>query len=860
MALYVLYFLSGAAGLVLEAVFLRQATWLFGSAATATALVLAAFMGGLAAGSAALGPAADRTARPLRLYGLVEIGTGLSGALLAWVLGSRREALLATVGGTGLPGETILALAILLLPTALMGASLPVLGRLVVRDPRRMLRSFGTLYGINTLGGAVGALAAGFWLFENVGVSRSGWLAGGLDVAVGAAALALDRLGTAAAPPGETVSRRLERGESPTAEAAPAGEEAPVRVRRASYVAAALGGGAVLGYEVVWTRLLSLPMRSYAYSFSLMLALFLLGLVLGSLALASLAGHVRRPAALLAWIETATGLYVASSLLFMPPLLVPAEASGFGPFLLASAARASLLVLPPTILSGMALPLAARVASRGRDRLGRGIGGIYAVNTAGAIGGALLTGLALLPALGAPRSLAVLALVNAAAGAVVVVATGRSRARRALAAGLALACGVPAFLPETRFLEGFLRASRGREKIGEVLLYREGSTDTIAIVRKNYGFLDPDAKSLITNGVAMSATVKPVWRYMAMEGHLPVLLAARPSRGIVICLGTGITLGAVASHPRLGSIDAVELSEGVIEGLRIFDAENGGAYRDPRVRLVRGDGRHFLETSRDLYDVVTLEPPPPIVAGSAHLYSRDFYEIAKRRLAHGGVVAQWLPLHAQSLASARMAARTFLDAFPHVQLWLPSIRDAILVGSDAPIALDVGRLRGAYAEARTAANLKAAYLETPEAFLATFLLDRAGIERWVEGAPAVTDERPLMEFFRSGGETMKDGEIATLATIPQAGWDWVRGLDAAMRASVVAENEALRLYLASEIASDPAAGLEAARRSRGTEFYLYRMGCASAQRAFIEKRLAEHPEGSAQLRRCESLQVRAPAR
>jgi spermidine synthase len=846
MVLYALYFLSGAAALVLEAVFLRQATWLFGSAATATALVLAAFMGGLALGSALLGPVADRTSRPLRLYGLVEIGTGISGGVVVWLLGSGREALLVPLraaprGGPGLAAEAALALAILLVPTVLMGGSLPILGRLVVREPGRMLGSFGVLYGLNTLGGAVGALSAGFFLFERVGISRSGWLAGALDVAVGVTALVLDRIAGVAAPP-----------QHPPPPVTAAVEETPAVVRRACYAAAGIGGAAMLGYEVVWTRLLSLPMRSYAYSFSLMLSLFLLGLVLGALALAAFAGRVRRPVTLLVWAEFGSALYVASSLLWMPPLLAPAEGSGFGSFLMASAARAALVVLPPTFLSGMALPLAVRAVSGGRDRLARRIGGVYAVNTAGAIAGALAAGLVFLPLLGAPRSLGVLAVLNGAAGALIVAATTRSSRNRALAFGLAALCALPALFPQDRFLGGFLAASRGREKIAGVLLYHEGATDTVAIVKKNYGFHDPEAKSLITNGVAMSATVKPVWRYMAMEGHLPVLLAPRPSRALLICLGTGITLGAIASHPAIASIDAVEMSEGVIEGLPVFEAENAGAFRDPRVRIVREDGRHFLETSDERYDVVSLEPPPPVVAGSAHLYTRDFYEIVKRHLAPGGVVAQWLPLHAQSLASARMAARTFLNAFPHVQLWLPSIRDAVLVGSERPLAMDLVRLRGAYAEPGTSANLKAAYLETPEAFLATFLLDRAGIERWAGGAPEVTDEHPLMEFFLRQGGTLKDPEIETLAVLPQGGWPWVRGLDPATRASVVTENGALRLYLESEIRGDATAGFEAARRSRGTEFYLYRMGCATAQRAFLESRAAEYPGSSEQLRRCAS--------
>jgi spermidine synthase len=503
----------------------------------------------------------------------------------------------------------------------------------------------------------------------------------------------------------------------------------------------------------------------------------------------------------------------------------------FSEFLARGALRAAVVVLPPTFLSGMALPLAARGVARSRERIGVDVGALYAVNTAGSILGALVAGLWLLPAIGAVRSLVVLAAWNAAAGAVVLLSASRDKRGSALAAGAAAACLAALLVSPEPLLDAFLRSSIGREKIGQVLLFREGATDTIAIVRKDYGFHDENAKSLITNGVAMSATVRPVRRYMSVEGHLPVLLANDPSRALVICLGTGITLGAVAAHPEVASIDAVELSEGVIEGLPLFAAENGEPYRDPRVRIVREDGRHFLETSRDRYGVITLEPPPPIVAGASHLYSLDFYEVCKRHLAPGGVVAQWLPLHAQSLASAKMTARTFLEAFPSAQLWLPSVRDAVLVGSETPLTLSLERVRAAYAEPETRASLAAALLESPEALLGTFLLDRDGISRWAAGAPILTDEHPRMEFFRAAGTNMSEAEIATLLPSGPTSWSFIEGgsSDPAFPDRVDTEARALRLYMRAETSGDPHAGLEAARLSRGTEFLLYPLGCTTEQ-------------------------------
>jgi spermidine synthase len=720
-----------------------------------------------------------------------------------------------------------------------MGGTLPVLGRFVIRDLERLTRSLGVLYGLNTLGAAAGVFLAGFYSFEYLGVSRSGYAAALLLGAVGLTALALD------AKP----SRRADdRGRDvPASAGSPAAERAGLR--RVCLFAAGAGGLAVLGYEVAWTRLLSLFMRSFSYSFSLMLALFLVGLALGAATIALVGARLRHPARWLGWIQLAMGGYVALSLLWLPERLAPVSGTSFTGFLLAAASRAALVVLPPTLLSGMALPLAARCVARGVAAVGSDVGRVYSVNTVGAIAGALLTGLVLLPTIGASASLAVLACFQAATGVLVLTQARVAPARLVVAAALAAACALPLATGTERFVDAFLRASLRAETIGELLYFHEGAVDTVAIVRRDYGFRDPEAKSLITNGVAMSATVKPVWRYMALEGHLPVLFARHPRHALAVGVGTGITLGAIVSHPELESITGVELSEGVLGGLRFFEAENGGAWRDPRVRLLHEDGRHHLELTGRRYDVITLEPPPPIVAGSVHLYTLDFYELCRRRSSPGAVVAQWLPLHGQSLASAHMTARTFAAAFPHVMLWLPSVRDAVLIGSDAPLRLDAQRWTAAYANPGTRANLEQAFFETPTALLSTYLLDREGIELWAADAPVVTDERPLIEFFRHQGGNMKDEEIAPLIALPQAERDWL-DVGPAMHEELLRENLALRSYVRSSVERDPAPGLEAARLAQSTEFFLYPFGCTTEQLSGLSStEAAAHGERCRRLRR-----------
>ena len=445
-----LFVLSGAAALVFETVFLRQLAWLFGNGATATALVLAAFMAGLALGATWFGRIADRVTSPLRLFGLLELGAAVAGSLLVLLLGPGRQIVLAPVrlfdGGAIQRGiELVLAFLLVLVPSMLMGGTLPALTRVVVHRLSGLAGSLGLLYGLNTLGAAGGVFTAGFFLFERLGVTRSAFAAAGVQIAVGLTAIGLAR------------GERGPRSEpaAPAAETTAAVEAGP-RVRQACLLAATAGGMAMLGYEVLWTRLLSLFMRSFSYSFSLMLSLFLVGLCLGAIALAVLSERIRSPVNWLASLQLLIGLWVAASVLWLPDRLGRIPATSFTEFLVDAALRAAWIVLPPTILSGMALPLAARGFAAGLGRLGTDVGRVYAFNTIGAIAGALGAGLVLLPLFGVSTSFVLLAALNASAGAAVLAISRRGAFQVAAAALSALACLIPLARGSAPFERAFL--------------------------------------------------------------------------------------------------------------------------------------------------------------------------------------------------------------------------------------------------------------------------------------------------------------------------------------------------------------------------------------------------------------------
>ena len=723
-----LFFLSGLASLGYELVFTKLLGYIFGITAYATSTVLASFMGGLALGSAVIARSADRIRRPLRLYALVELGIG------AYMLAVPSLLELVRAGYVGLnraaplsPGELtlvrfLLGGAIVVLPSALMGATLPLLARHFVRSGGGDAAVVARLYATNTFGAAAGVVAANYLLLPWTGIY--GALAAGalVNLYVGLRALQLQR---APAP--------AER--SPHSEVPAAGGGASLVGDRTLLLVALLTGFVAFGYEVVWTHLLAVVVGSSAYAFGDMLLAFLLGIAGGS---AWLARHPAAPGTQLlrlARCQLGVGIAVVATLPLWDRLPLVFQLIGylFPGFYLREAVRlaASLAVMAiPTCLMGVSFPLLIDALRGGPEQLGRRIGRAYALNTFGAILGSVVTGFGLLPAVGSRLSLLVAAGLSILLGTALLWRAGGAalrpiQLRSSIAAALVLLVGF-VFLPGWNY-EALLSGSNvyfgPPPRPGRMVFVHEDVQSGVTSVQQRTG----NELELRTNGKGEGnnrGQMEAQWGFAL----IPALLSHRWERAAVIGLGTGVTAGTIARFP-YRQIDIAELSPGIVAAARrYFSDVNGAVLDDPRVRLVLEDGRNLLLLSEQArYDLITIEVTSIWFAGAANLYSREFVELVKARLAPGGVFQQWVQFHHISPLDILRILNTVRQVFPHVTLWHNGSQ-GMLVASERPLRADyptVLRLTSAPTMGPVFDSLP---LRHPFALFGDLLLDEAQVD------------------------------------------------------------------------------------------------------------------------------------
>ncbi len=850
-----LLFVTGLAGLVDEIVWTRWLTLSLGSSNVAAVIVLATFMAGLGLGSAIGGRIGDREpSRNLRLFALLEAAIGtwtlLSIPLLGRWLPEGAASLARASGAETLPQalRILLSSAALLPPTLLMGATLPVLARWIVSAGVLPGRGIGLLYALNTLGGAVGTLLAGFVLVSRLGLSGSVLFASVAEFAVAAMTLWIARRpATRSSPAPAAPAARSARAGS-------AGLPGGRPVYRAAATAAFVSGFVGLGTEVAFHRILAVLAGSSSYAFATMLAAYLFGITGGSLIGARLADRTRDPGRALALSLAALALGAGITLRLLEAgawqaagrvaTRLPVLSSWSYSFEMGGCL---VVLLPTTIALGIVIPLVARIAAGVPEGAGTRFGLAYALNTAGAVAGAAATGLLLVPAIGSAGSMTLLAGFAAAGGIVVALLAlgGRDRGRAAVATAALGACGIALSLGIDPAREALL----ARFPRQPVLTYEEGPVQTIAVVRESND-QQLDFLRLVTNQTSLTGTHLYAQRYMRLLGHLPVLWSRAPRRALVIAFGTGMTAGAIASHPAVERIDIAEISPEVVAAAPLFEDANGNVLADPRVHLVVDDGRHVLLAGREAWDLITLEPPPPRDSGVVSLYTSDFYELALSRLAPGGVVAQWIPLHSQSAAEVRMLIRTFADAFPSALGILAVERDLILLGARDPLAIDPGEIVRRAGPPTVRESLAAIGFEDLASLLAPVVLDRDGLLRFAGDAPSVTDDLPRVEYFARYGRRPPLPDLAPLVSHPVP-------LDSLLAAPVPAgfaerfalERSALASYLEGAFAFEAqrrdeglARTLEAVKKSPGNRFYLWGAGISDQHLARLAAR-AESGQG-----------------
>ena len=746
--LVLLFFGSGVSSLIYQVLWLRTLGWVFGVTVYAATTVWATFMAGLAAGSFVAGRIGDRVRSPLRWFGAAEMLIGLTALATPWTLALLQR--LYADSYASLPHSLGALTAIrfgmafiaLIVPTALMGATLPLVVKASESRGDVIGGRLGLLYGSNAAGAIVGTIAAGLFFIPGRGIQGTFLLAAALNLLIGTGAIVLSLLPALRRPPPET---------SVADAADPAREPAALSARQSFAVLAVFGisGLVSMALEVVWFRVLTLFLRPTVYGFAVMLATILAGVAIGSYLATPLLKRVKLGLPIIAGLELLLGVVVVLSFGPLTYLsntwkrLTPVLSHVMPEYLIYPVTGSLLAIFPTALLMGIAFPIGLHLwATRGVAGGGtaRRIGSFYSLNVGGSILGSLAAGFLLLPLAGSYLSLVLLASISFASGLLLLaVSPGRS-ATRALAGIVATAFFAAAlmFSPDP-FVEFVAQRYPGQE-----IVSREEGVEATVVVHKRWN----GELSLTVNGNHEASTGGPMVYVHRRIGHLPMVVHPNARTALVIGLGGGATAGAVSMHG--AEVDVVELAGAVVRGAKYFDAINYGVLSRPNVRLRVDDGRNYLMLTPRRYDVVTADVIIPIFAGSGNLYSAEYFRLMRRVLNPGGMVLQWV---SGTEAEYKMIARTFLSVFPETTAWADG---GLLIGRLEPLRLrkldfdwklnEPGRLQG----------MKDLNITTYEQLLASFTAGPEELRAFVGDGPLLTDDRPLVEYFlslpRGGGD------------------------------------------------------------------------------------------------------------
>jgi spermidine synthase len=767
-----LFFLSGVSGLLYEVAWTRMLHLLFGDTVLAVSTVLASFMAGLALGSFGSGRYVDRRPRVLALYAGLEAGIGLSAILFLLVFGALTPVYiwlhqyLSSSIWLFIMVRFLLAFCLLCVPTALMGATLPVLSRYLVRNNATLGWSVGALYALNTAGAMLGCFMAGYVLLGSLGVFETVWIGAALNLAI-ALAVGVGQRWIEEAPPA------LEPPPSRTGDAPQAAEVHDGKTARRVLWCFALAGCAALSYEVIWTRALTFFIGNSTYAFSAMLTTFLCGLALGSFLFARLSDRRRNVLALLGALQVGIGVYGMLTIPILGRLFYGLDVwwEGFsnaywGTPLWLTFLKTFVVILPPTLCMGGTFPLVSKIVADGPPAVGRSVGNVYACNTLGAIVGSWVSGFVAIPLLGMHHSLVLTALLSVGVGGVLLASGSVPPLRQGFlyAGALGLVVVVMVATPTLRF------ADIAGEPEKDVLHYEEDVAGVVKVATDIY-----DRKLLSINGWSVAGTGSPnpdialVNDYpevQKMLAHLPMLLHPAPRRVLVIGFGAGGTAWSLSRYAALQQLDIVEFVPGVIRAARFFPEVNHGVLTDPRVRVIIDDGRNYLLVTPQTYDVLSVDTLDPKHAGNGNLYTREFYELSKRVLRPGGIFVQWLPYHQVDNASLKMIARTFQHVYPHATLWLNRFKGyTLLLGTLEPLQIDLARLEAHFRTPAVQRDLAEVHVATPWQLLESFTMRADTLRRYGAGSPRLNSyDHPYVEFYGVSWHDPVEENLAELAS------------------------------------------------------------------------------------------------
>jgi spermidine synthase len=748
--LAILFAASGASGLMLEVIWSRMLGWLLGATTWSVMTVLIAFMGGLGLGGILWGRLAGRSARPLRLFGLMELSIGLYSLAVPFLFSGLGRFFIAMAHSLGESPRVLIALRVLTAvlalapPTLLMGGTLPVLARFAAAGQKRPGETVGWLYAANTAGAVLGCFVSGCLLIIWLGVIETGVVAAGIDLIVGLTALYWDLHQHRAVP--------AEAG----AAAAQAASGAAALGGLAAIWIASVSGFCGLAYELLWTRgLLAAMTDDTTYAFALMLTAFLAGHALGAAiesrrrSVSSRDRDWRRlgQAQILAASTALCSLPLLAAIQLPINRLSFSEGLGFWSGRVPLHLAVSLFVFAPAAaFLGASFAIAARLyVGYGRNTEGS-TGRLYGFNTLSAVVGAAATTAWLIPALGAQRSLIVLALGQAALGALLLVRRGSGRTRWPARVGIlaawallvASACGLNHVFP--------LSGVYARQEPGKLLALVEGSGATLTVHQRT-----ATDRVISINGVNVAGTNPVLRATQKLQAHLPVCLHPSPVSVLQIGFGSGGTCYSVSLHREVKSIEVAELNPDVLTVASQWFADvNHGVLDDPRVRVRIVDAKSHVAVTDQTYDLILSDSTHPRFRGNAALYARDYFENCARRLRPGGILSTWLPLYGMSVQDVRGILKSIQSVFPHVQVWYANPEpheNTIVIASRQPIVINTSNLASRLADAQVAGDLAEVSIISMTQLLDFFLLGDRAVSEFARTGELNTDDHPRLEFF-----------------------------------------------------------------------------------------------------------------
>jgi spermidine synthase len=758
-----LFVASGCAALIYEIVWFQLLQLVIGSSAVSLAVLLGTFMGGMCLGSVALPRFVSARRHPLRVYALLELSIGLLGVvvLFAMPLVSRLYVAGAGQGMMGIFLRGIVCAVCLLPPTVLMGATLPALARWI-ETTREGVSWLGYFYGANIAGAVFGCLLAGFYLLRVHDMATATWVAAMLNAAV-----ALSGLGLAVLS-----GNRLAQSHSSVGPQASTTRGMPaLRVSWPVYLTIALSGMCALGAEVIWTRLLSLMLGGTVYTFSIILAVFLVGLGLGSAAGSFLSrGQVRPRIALgvcqmLLVAAIAWSAYMIAEWMPFWPINPALSRSTWSTFQI-DLVRCVWAILPAAILWGASFPLALAAVSAREHDAARLVGKVYAANTLGAIVGALGASLVLVAWIGTQHAQQVLMALCVVSALFMLARLGRGESAKhglpdfAVASMIALAVVFIWNVPKVPW--GLIAYGRYFiTRIGETdLLYAgEGMNSSVAVTEST-----PGARNFHVSGKIEASTVQQDMRLQRMLGHIPGLLHPNPRSVLVVGCGAGVTAGSFVKYPSIKRIVICEIEPLIPQVVaQYFGAENYNVVKDPRVKIVFDDARHYVLTTKEKFDIITSDPIHPYVKGAATLYTKEYFEMVRRHLNPGGLVTQWVPLYESDAATVKSEVATFFNVFPEGTVWgndqIGAGYDLVLLGQADPMQIDLDVVQQRWQRDHAVAeSLDDVGIKSPLGLLANFAGLASDLAPWLKDAEINRDRNLRLQYLAGSSSHLRRQE------------------------------------------------------------------------------------------------------